>query len=34
LEWIVPDDPHDFVDKITHFASLMRALGPSPVRSE
>ncbi|HSR29694.1 MAG TPA: hydrogenase iron-sulfur subunit, partial [Anaerolineae bacterium] len=31
LEWITPDDPHDFVDKITNFTNLMRALGPSPV---
>jgi heterodisulfide reductase subunit A len=31
LEWITPDDPHDFVDKITDFTNLMRALGPSPV---
>ena len=32
LEWIVPDDPHDFVNKITGFTNLIRALGPSPVR--
>ncbi|UCC63202.1 MAG: hydrogenase iron-sulfur subunit [Anaerolineae bacterium] len=31
LEWITPDDPHDFVTKITDFAKLVRALGPSPV---
>jgi heterodisulfide reductase subunit A len=31
LEWITPDDPHDFVDKITDFTSLVRALGPRPV---
>ncbi len=31
LQWITPDDPHDFVDKITDFTKLMRALGPSPV---
>jgi heterodisulfide reductase subunit A len=31
LEWIVPDDPQDFVGKITDFTNLMRALGPSPV---
>ena len=34
LEWITPDDPHDFVDKITDFTNLMRALGPSPVLGE
>jgi heterodisulfide reductase subunit A len=34
LEWITPDDPHDFVGKITDFTNLMRALGPSPARSE
>jgi heterodisulfide reductase subunit A len=34
LEWITPDDPHDFVGKITDFTNLVRALGPSPVRSE
>jgi heterodisulfide reductase subunit A len=28
LEWITPDDPHDFVGKITDFVSLVRALGP------
>jgi len=33
LEWIVPDDPHDFVGKITDFTNLVRALGPSPVES-
>lgn len=26
LEWITPDDPHDFVDKITDFADLVQAL--------
>jgi len=30
LEWITPDDAHDFVSKITDFARLVRALGPSP----
>jgi heterodisulfide reductase subunit A len=34
LEWITPDDPHDFVDKITDFTNLVRALGPSPVLGE
>jgi heterodisulfide reductase subunit A len=34
LEWITPDDPHDFVGKITDFANLIRALGPSPVLGE
>jgi heterodisulfide reductase subunit A len=34
LEWITPDDPHDFVSKITDFTNLMRALGPSPVLSQ
>jgi heterodisulfide reductase subunit A2 len=34
LEWITPDDPHDFVDKITDFTRLVRALGPSPVLGE
>jgi coenzyme F420-reducing hydrogenase delta subunit len=33
LEWITPDDPHDFVGKITDFTRLVRALGPSPARS-
>jgi heterodisulfide reductase subunit A len=32
MEWITPDDPHDFVDKITNFTNLVRALGPSPAR--
>lgn len=32
LAWITPDDPHDFVGKITDFTSLVRALGPSPTR--
>jgi heterodisulfide reductase subunit A len=34
LEWITPDDPHDFVGKLTSFTNLVRALGPSPARSE
>ncbi|MBM4466812.1 MAG: hydrogenase iron-sulfur subunit [Chloroflexi bacterium] len=34
LEWITPDDPHDFVGKITDFTNLVRALGPSPARGE
>ena len=34
LEWITPDDPHDFVSKITDFTGLVRALGPSPVRGK
>jgi heterodisulfide reductase subunit A len=34
LEWITPDDPQDFVDKLTDFANLVRALGPSPVLGE
>ncbi len=34
LEWITPDDPDDFVGKITDFTNLIRALGPSPARSE
>ena len=34
LEWITPDDPHDFVGKITDFTNLVRALGPSFARSE
>ena len=29
LEWIKPDDPRDFVAKITAFSDLVRALGPS-----
>jgi heterodisulfide reductase subunit A len=32
LEWITPDEPHDFVDKITDFRNLVWALGPSPAR--
>lgn len=32
LEWITPDDPHDFVGKITGFTNLVRALGPSLAR--
>jgi heterodisulfide reductase subunit A2 len=31
LEWITPDDPHDFVVKITDFTNLVRALGSSSV---
>ena len=31
LEWITPDDPYDFVSKITDFTALVQALGPSPV---
>jgi heterodisulfide reductase subunit A2 len=27
LEWITPDDPRDFVDKITDFTNLVQALG-------
>jgi coenzyme F420-reducing hydrogenase delta subunit len=34
LEWITPDDPHDFVGKITDFTSLLRALGPSTACSD
>ena len=34
LEWVTPDDPHDFVSKITDFTNLIRALVPSPTRSE
>ncbi|HSJ59150.1 MAG TPA: hydrogenase iron-sulfur subunit, partial [Anaerolineae bacterium] len=34
LEWITPDDPHDFVKKITDFTDLVKALGPSPVLGE
>jgi heterodisulfide reductase subunit A len=30
LEWITADDPYDFVARITRFADLVRALGPSP----
>jgi heterodisulfide reductase subunit A len=33
LEWITPDDPNDFVDKITDFTDLVMALGQNPVRS-
>jgi len=32
LQWITPDDPNDFVSKITDFTKLVRALGPHPVR--
>jgi len=31
LEWITPDDPHDFVSKIADFTALIRALGISPI---
>lgn len=31
LEWITPDDAHDFVSKITSFSRMVRDLGPSPV---
>jgi heterodisulfide reductase subunit A len=34
LEWITPDDPHDFVGKITDFTSLILALGPSTACSD
>lgn len=34
LEWITPDDPYDFVGKITRFTDLVRALGPSPARKK
>ncbi|MFH1928468.1 MAG: hydrogenase iron-sulfur subunit [Chloroflexota bacterium] len=34
LEWISSDDPQDYVHKITDFTSLVRALGPRPVRDE
>jgi len=34
LEWIVPDDAKSFVTKITGFADLIRALGPSPASSQ
>jgi len=34
LEWISPDDPQDYVRKITDFTRLVRALGPMPVRDE
>jgi heterodisulfide reductase subunit A len=33
LEWLTPDDPTDFVEKITDFTNLVWALGQSPVRS-
>jgi F420-non-reducing hydrogenase iron-sulfur subunit len=33
LEWITPDDARDFVNKITDFTNIVRALGPSPARS-
>jgi len=28
LEWVTPDDPRDFVTKVTDFAQLIQALGP------
>jgi heterodisulfide reductase subunit A2 len=34
LEWITPDDPRDFVTKITDFTNLVRALGPGPMLGE
>jgi heterodisulfide reductase subunit A len=34
LEWITPDDAHDFVDKIVDFTDLVRALGPSPAQGD
>jgi heterodisulfide reductase subunit A len=33
-EWITPDDPADFVSKITGFAGLVASLGPGPSRSQ
>jgi heterodisulfide reductase subunit A len=33
LEWIIPDDPMDFVGKITDFTNLIRALSPGPALS-
>lgn len=33
LEWITPDDPNDFVDRITDFTDLVVALGQTQVRS-
>lgn len=30
LEWVTPDDPHDFANKITDFAQLIQALGRLP----
>ena len=32
LEWIAPDDPRDFVGKITDFTNLVQALGPGSVQ--
>jgi len=32
FEWITPDDAQDFVNKITDFTNMVRALGPSPAR--
>jgi heterodisulfide reductase subunit A len=29
MDWITPDNPYDFVNKITEFTNLVRALGPS-----
>jgi heterodisulfide reductase subunit A len=29
MEWITPDDPYEYVNKITEFTNLVRALGPS-----
>lgn len=34
LEWIVPDDPHNFVTKLSDFTGLVRKLGPSLVLSQ
>ncbi|MDI7278215.1 MAG: hydrogenase iron-sulfur subunit, partial [Anaerolineae bacterium] len=33
LEWTTPDDAEGFVARITAFTELVRALGPSPLRS-
>ena len=32
FEWIVPDDPSGFVEKIAGFTDLVRDLGPCPIR--
>jgi heterodisulfide reductase subunit A len=32
LAWITPDDPNDFVEKVTDFTNLVWALGQSPVK--
>jgi heterodisulfide reductase subunit A len=32
LEWITPEDAHDFVGKVTGFVELIRALRASPLR--